>query len=150
MSSQDDFRDALARMDVDRAATIMQRVSPHLPAGTYEQTEISLHMARTGANFLPLKARAYSHAWLLERGHRSLLPDELLAKAQRIYPTIAAAVGIAVKARHDDDMPAALEIRSAMEAAVLEAVEDGHLDNAAHIKMRIDEARRTARRRLFG
>lgn len=153
MTLQDEFRDALATLDVAKAQEIWSQVNPGFPVGTEDEILVSLHMARTSAEFLALRARAYSHAWLLERGYRSLLPDGLRPKAQRIYPVIAMGVGIAVKGFINGgpvQRAALVEIRTSMEDAVLEAEADGKLADAGHVKKRMQAARRKTIDKLFG
>jgi hypothetical protein len=152
MSAQSEFREALATMDVAKARTIWGEVFPNLPLGTRDEAIASMHIARTASEFLPLALRAYSHAWLMERGLPTMLPDELKPKAQQIHPVIAIGVGIAVKGRSDnpDDKAALVEIRQSMESAVLEAEADRKLDDADHVKRRMMEARLKTLHRLFG
>lgn len=153
MTVQDEFRDALATLDVEKAQAIWSRLNPGQPVGSEEQALASLHMARSAAEFLPLRARAYSHAWLLECGHTSLLPDHLRPKAQRMYPVIAMGIGISVKGRINGgplQRAALVEIRTSMENAVLEAQSDGKLADAEHVKERMQSARRKTIDKLFG
>lgn len=58
------------------------------------------------------------------------MPDELKPKAERIYPRIVDAVGIAVSTNSGDDGKAKLAslVRGSMEDAVLEAYADGVKD----------------------
>jgi hypothetical protein len=63
------------------------------------KTLVMLHMARTAAKSIPMGLRAYSHRWLVDHGLPSQLPDELKPKAERMYPQVVSAVGIAVKMR---------------------------------------------------
>ena len=57
---------------------IWAHVFPHLPAPqTHAQAEIVLHRARSETASIAFKARAYSHAWLLDHGLESGLPDHL-------------------------------------------------------------------------
>jgi hypothetical protein len=137
------FRQALEQLDVALARKMWAHVMPHLPSPTSDdQALIVMHMARTGAQSIRFHFRAYSHAWLIERGFPSSLPDELRPRAERIYPITVPAVGIAVQNR----TPVALAIRSAMEGAVLDAgVKDSKLTKRA-----ILSARAKARRQLLG
>jgi hypothetical protein len=79
---------------------------------------------------IPFRLRAYSHRWCVDNGLPSQLPDELKPKAERIYPRIVDAVGIAVAAKSGDDGKAKLGalVRESMEHAVLEAYADGVKD----------------------
>jgi hypothetical protein len=63
------------------------------------KTLVMLHMARTAAKSIPMGLRAYSHRWLVDHGLPSQLPDELKPKAERMYPQVVSAVGIADKTK---------------------------------------------------
>jgi hypothetical protein len=121
----------LRECDVEGMRALWQHVSPHLPQPeSDEEALISIHMARTQTDPLPLKLRAYSHAWLTERGLPSQLPDHLKPKAQRIYPVIVTAVGTAVSgARFGTPVTGAHadlneELRAVMRNTVLECYAD--------------------------
>jgi hypothetical protein len=107
----------------------------------------AIHMARTQTEAVRFKLRAYSHAWLMERGYPSLLPDELRPRAQRIYPVVASGVGIAVRSKYEEVKVA---VEGAMRDAVLEAEAEGRLIDAPFVRARMSEARRVAIRKLFG
>jgi hypothetical protein len=62
-------------------------------------------------------------------------------KANRLYPHKVKAVGIAVKAMSEANVPRARAIEKAMSDAVLECYADGVTDVAV-IRGRMDEARR--------
>lgn len=151
MARQDEFRDALIAGDVRRLRRMWVTANPHLPQPeTAEKAEIVMHMTRTSAETVPLKHRAYSHRWLCERDLPSQLPDQLKPAAERLYPTVALAVGISVNIRNEFMKPAVAEIRGAMEHAVLEVEADGKLEDAVLVKSRMFEAREGAYRALFG
>jgi hypothetical protein len=145
-----ELRLVLERLDVEAMRRADLALNPHLPYQTDEQVLTSMHMARTASDAVSFMCRAYSHAWLFERGLPSQLPDELRPRAQRIYPVVAKAVGIACKSTSPHMKEALGEIRGAMEAAVLEAVEDRKLDDSEHVKARMQEARRRTIDKLFG
>lgn len=107
--------------------------------------EFSLHYARTITAGLKLDLRAWSHRWLCERNYPSGLPDDLKPSAERLYPRVAAAVGITV-----GDKPYSPLIRQAMENAVLEAEADGRLEDSDFVRGRIQAERRRTIRELFG
>src|SRR6185312_14636340 len=96
------------------------------------------------------RARAWSHRWLVERGHPSGLPDRLKPRAERAYPRIVKAVGIAVK------MPAAfrevgLEVRRAMADAVEILAADGvDLDDRERVQAYMFEARARTLKQMLG
>jgi hypothetical protein len=134
----DHFRRALEDCDIALARKIWAHAMPHLPQPKDDaQALVMLHHARTQASSIAFKLRAYSHAWLCERGYPSGLPDELRPRAERIYPRIASVVGIATRTRSD----LALAVRTAMSGAVMEAVEDRRIDDAPFVRSRMSEAR---------
>jgi hypothetical protein len=130
-------------MDMPLARRIWHEVMPHLPLpADAGDTEIVMHMTRTQAESISFRARAYSHAWLHERCLPSCLPDELRPRAQRIYPIVASAVGVAVRNR----TPAALAIRQAM----IDAVKDEGLQDPVRTRRAMRAARAKARFLLLG
>jgi hypothetical protein len=76
-----EFRRCLAELDVRGMMRLWKHVAPHLDQPSNErETLLTLHMARTGAESLPLSMRRYSDSWLRERyngGCGSMLPMEL-------------------------------------------------------------------------
>ena len=137
------FREALEKLDLPLIRKLAAHVMPHLPqAASDEEALVSAHIARTAMRSIGFRLRAYSHAWLVERSLPSQLPDRLRPRAERMFPQLVAAVGIAVQ----NTTPVALAIRRAMEEAVLDAgVADPPLTKRA-----IMSARAKARRRLLG
>jgi hypothetical protein len=146
-----EFRRCLLELDVQGIKAVWGFTAPHLPQPDNDYTALaSLHMARTSAQSMPFKARAWSHAWLRERDLPSLLPDELRPRAERTYPAIKMGVGLAVRALSAHNKPVARFIQSAMEDAVREADADGRLADDQHVKARIDAARRKAIDEVYG
>lgn len=145
-----DFRALLEAGDVDALRRAWAKVAPHLPQPkNRDEAEITMHYARTTADSLPLRARAYSHKWLCERELPSGLPVKLKPKAERLYPVISDGVGISINFKNPFFKPAAIEIRTAMEGAVNEAYADGRRD-PAFVTLRMKAARDRAYRALFG
>lgn len=145
-----DFRQALEQGDVALLRKIWGHAFPHLPQpGNDAQAEIVLHRARTQAASITFRKRAYSHAWLLERGYPSGLPDGLRPKAQRIYPITVGAVGIAVKGSTELGRQIAPLIQEAMSKAVLDAYANGDTDPAI-VKPLMQQARQNTIRQLIG
>lgn len=145
-----EFRRCMVELDIAAMRRLWRHVSPHLPQPkTDEQTLAALHLARTQARSMPLKLRAYSHRWLIERGMPSQLPDRLRPTAERLYPVVAEAVGISLNARSELIKPIVPLLRGAMENAVLEAYGDGEKDPSI-IRGRMNEAKSTAARKLIG
>lgn len=147
----DQFRQALERGNADELWRIWAHAFPNMPGPkTHAQAEIVMHRARTEARSIPLRGRAYSHAWLSERGVPSALPDKLRPQAERMYPRVVAAVGIAVK------VPLVIaaigvEVERAMSDAVLEVQADGvALDNREVVHGRMFEARELTLTKLLG
>lgn len=145
------FRDLLECGDVDGLRAYWHHHAPNMPQPkSRDQTEIVMHRARTEAASVSPRARSYSHAWLRERSLPSGLPDEMKPHADRMYPVTVLAVGISVNARSPWMQPAMIEVRGAMEHAVLDAEVDGRLADAPFVKARMDEARQRTMRALFG
>jgi hypothetical protein len=76
-----EFRRCLVELDVKGVMALWAHLAPkEWQCRTEAEALASLHLARTAAESVPLKARLYSHSWLAERGHRSLLPGNLRPK----------------------------------------------------------------------
>lgn len=149
--SHQQFRALLQEGDVDGLRRGWVELFPNMPAPkSREQAEIVMHHARTAAETITLRARAYSHRWLVERGLPSGLPDRLKPSAERLYPRRVAGVGISVNARSPILQPAMVLVRQAMEGAVLEAEADGRLTDSEFVAGRMAEARAREMRALFG
>jgi hypothetical protein len=110
---------------------------------------VALHAARTKCESIRFRLRAYSHAWLLDRGYPSLLPDRLKPRAQREYPIIASAVGFAMNAKSAHMREIIPEVSKAVAGAIMEAAEDGRLLEAPFVRSRIIETKNAAIRRLL-
>lgn len=149
------FRRALEDGDHMQLWRLWSHVMPHLPQPkTPREVEIMMHRARTEAASIAFDRRAYSHAWLLDQGLESGLPDELRPKAERICPTFAKAVGVSV--RFSKTMKRLFpglerEIEGAMSDAVNELHGDGvDLENRPLVHQRIFEARERTLTQLIG
>lgn len=144
-------RSCLETLDVDRMMRLHKTVFPHLPApASRAQTLAAMHHARTQSKYFAERARYYSHRWLIDHGYPSGLPDRLRPLAERMYPRVVAAVGIALASRSELTRPILGEIRGAMEYAVLEAEGDGKLEDAPHVTRRMAEAKAKEIRKLIG
>lgn len=145
----ENFRAALEAGDVRLVRKMWAAFMPHLPQPKPEDAEAVMHAARTAAETVSFKARAWSHRWLSERGLPSQLPDKLKPSAERLYPQIAEGVGISVNFRSPWLKPAAIEVRGAMETAVADCYANG--DTApAIVRPRMFDAREKVMRSLFG
>lgn len=144
------FRQCLLDVDVATMRKLHAYMSPHLPpAGTDEEVEISIHIARTATISIRFKERAYSHTWLTERSLPSQLPDDLRPHAERMYPRVVSAVGISVNFLSSEMKPVEVAVRSAMEDAVREVHADGKILNTPLVKQRMEEARKRAFKELM-
>lgn len=144
------FVSILETLDVPEARRVWAVVAPGaVQPGSDADMLVTLHLARTQAEAVTEERRLYSHAWLTERGLPSQLPDALRPKAERLYPRIAAAVGISVNFSAPALRPAARMIEDAMSDAVNEAFADGRTDTA-FVTARMTEARTRVGRQLFG
>lgn len=146
-----EMRRCLLELDVAAARRLHRQMSPHLPQpGDDREALATLHVARTQLGVMPLKARAYSHRWLLDHGMPSALPDNLKPMADRLYPRIAEAVIVSATARSELFRPVAPLIHDAMVAVAEDTfATDKKVD---HLKLRADlrEARVVAINKLFG
>jgi hypothetical protein len=137
----------LEAVDVEGMRRLWGKVAPNFPTHDDAGMVAAIHLARTKSELVRFNLRAYSHAWLLDHGMPSLLPDELRPKAQRLYPTTAHAVGIAVTSQHD---AVRNSITRVMQDAVLEAEADGRLTDSPFVRGRMQEARLKEKKKLFG
>jgi hypothetical protein len=145
-----EFRQLLAAGDVDALRGAWSRVAPHLPQPeTREQAEIVMHHARTATESLELRPRAYSHRWLTERLLPSGLPDRLKPSAERLYPTVAEAVGFSANFASEWMRPAAAEVEREVSSAIEECYADGATE-VSFVKSRMKEAHARTMRALFG
>lgn len=145
-----EFRRCLLELDARGIMLLWKHVSPHLEQPKDEnEAWIILHRARTQAESIPLRLRAYSHRWLMDNGHQSGLPDHLKPKAEQLCPRIVSAVGIAVKASSEFMRPLVPIVQSAMSDAVLDAYANG-ISDADVIKKSIMRARVRTLNKLLG
>jgi hypothetical protein len=121
---EQELKRCLEECDVMGMRALWAHVAPGMPQPEDDsEARMSIHYARSSADWMQFKLRAYSHAWLTERGFPSGLPDELRPKAQRIYPVVVHGVGIAVGA------PAhRRELARGLERAMSDAVMDCYAD----------------------
>jgi hypothetical protein len=137
----------LEAADVDGMRRLWRKIGAGYPQHDDRGTLIAIHMARTACEAVRFPYRAWSHAWLIDHGLPSQLPDELKPRAQRMHPVTQHAVGIAVKSKFPIVQT---EVTKAMQGAVLEAEADGRLADSPHVRARMAEARAYIKRKLFG
>jgi hypothetical protein len=146
MALNAELKQALEEMDVGLARKLWHYVAPKMPQPENDyQARIVMHLARTKADSLEFRFRAWSHAWLVERGLESLLPDELRPPAERLYPRAEHAVGVAVRAMSEARAPLARRVELAMSDAVADCYANGDTEPSL-VKKRMLEARRKAYR----
>jgi hypothetical protein len=144
------MRRALEEHDVVTCCKLWEHVAPNMPQPkTDAESYFIMHHACTQAANVSLRSRAYSHRWLLDHGYPSGLPDELKPKAERMYPKIADAVGIACGGTSELGRQVAPIVRGAMENVVLEHYADGVKDPKI-IKPRMLDARKLSIKKLLG
>lgn len=142
MKHSAEFLRCMAELDVPQARRLFAVVMPHLPQPASDDAMlVQLHMARTQCPALSDRARFYSYRWLSDRGLPDQLPDHMRPAAERMFPKITDAVGIACGASSELLRPVALEMRGAMSDVVLEHYADGE-KNPDIIRPRMLEARR--------
>ncbi len=123
---QAEFRRCLIDLDVEGSRKLWAKVAPHLMQPTdASQVLFTLHYARTQTRSIASRLRYYSHRWLCDNGFPSGLPDELKPLAERMFPKIVTAVGIAVKSMSAAGAPLAKMVQQVMSDAVAEAYADG-------------------------
>jgi hypothetical protein len=145
-----EFRRCLENMDVRGIRRIWRHVSPDLPQPSNDHDAlVAIHHARTQAQSIAFKLRAYSHRWLIDSGYPSALPDRMKPSAERIYPKVAEAVGISVNARSELFKPVVAMVRGAMEDAVMDAFADGRTDRD-FVAARMSEAKQKSIKQLLG
>ena len=145
-----DLRRCLETMDVPGFRVMWNHFFPHMPVPVDNSEMVAaMHMARTNAKFMAKRGRAYSHAWLTERGLPSMLPDELKPSAERMYPQVVNVVGISVNASSPVGKLIVPMVREAMEKSVLESFADDVKDPAV-VKQRMMEAKERTMKKLIG
>ena len=151
MDSDAAIKQCLEEMDVDGIRSLWHLVAPDAPQPeTNFEAMVTLHMARTQMKIMTKRQRYYSHRWLLDHNHPSLLPDAERPSAERMYPQVKRSVGIALGSASSVVESAVPIIRGAMERAVMEVYADGREDDTPLIRKHMAEARDKAVKGLFG
>lgn len=141
----------LETLDVAGMRRVHAAAFPHLPPlGSDAQVLATMHIARTCSETMAFRHRAYSHAWLVERGYPSQLPDALRPKAEQMHPREVKAVGLSVNFKAPELKPAGTLIRKAGEDVIENAAADGRIADTDYVKPRMLEAMARERRALFG
>jgi hypothetical protein len=91
--SASEFRRCLIESDVAGAQSLWAKANPGLPRLDADQAITSLHMARIEAKSMPRSLKAYSLAWLAERGFSMVDGQWVCGPVKR--DGIAEAVGVA-------------------------------------------------------
>ena len=143
------MRRCLLDCDVVQARRLWAHIAPSLPQPkTDAEALIVIHMARTQAEFVPLRQRAYSHSWLIDHNLPSQLPDALKPLAQRLYPRIVDAVGISLNFR-DLLKPIKPTVLKAMENEVMDLWASNKKEGSL-VRRRLREVRDTTVNKLMG
>ena len=115
-----EMRRCLIQADVAGIKKLWQHIAPHLANQSAVDSLTCLHMARVEAKYIPIKLKAYSLAFVEERGLRKI--DGQWIQGLPKEQAIAAAVGLASKSRN----PAfAKKIVQAMSDAVMNGLAKG-------------------------
>lgn len=123
-----EFRRCLLELDVVGIRRLWKHVASHLPQpSSDDEALVMLHMARTAAQSVPERLRAYSKAWLAERERAK----------------VANAVGISIRSP-EHRRSQAEDAKAAMADVVLSAHQAGiDLDvDAAEVSRRMTNVRR--------
>lgn len=144
------FRAALETGDIAALRGLWSAVAPHLPQPANDgEAEIAMHVARTQAESVSIRKRAYSHRWLEERSLPSSLPDHLKPQVDRLYPKVVGAVGISVNFRSEFMKPAKALVERAMGDAVEDAFAEGRTD-LVFVSAQMARAKAREMKALFG
>ena len=148
--SASEFRQLLESGDVEGCRRYWHTHAPNMPQlQSRAEAEAAMHMARTAAETVRIRARAYSHRWLLDRGLPSQLPDRLKPAAGRLYPAVVEAVGFSVNFRSSILAPAAAEVQSAVTAVIEDCYANGDKDPEL-VRARMLDTKDATIRKLFG
>lgn len=115
-----EVRRCLIQADVSGLMKVWQHVAPHLANQSPSEALLSLHMARVEAKHMPVKLKAYSLAFLDERGLRKI--DGEWVQGEPKAKLVSAAVGLASKSRNPSF---AKKIVRAMSDAVMNGLAKG-------------------------
>jgi len=150
MNPHEVMRRALEDHDLITCCKLWETVAPKMPQPkTEHEARIIMHHACTQTPNVNLRSRAYSHRWLLDNGYPSGLPDGLKPKAERMFPKVEDAVGIACGSTSELGRAIIPHVRGAMEHVVLDHYADGVKDPKV-IKPRMLEARKQTIKKLLG
>jgi hypothetical protein len=142
-----EMRRCLVECDVAAARLLWHQLAPHAPAPKTDYDALCcIHYARTITATIGLRLRSYSHHWLIDHGLPSGLPDELRQKADRLYPHIVDAVGLAAKSSFP-------EVANAVQTAMEGGVHDCYADNRREglfVRSVVLERRAQAKKALHG
>lgn len=132
------MRQCLRDIDVNGMRKLHTHVFPQYPAGDDASILLNIHVARVRARWLNLKARAYSHRWLLDNGYPSDLPDHLKPKAERLYPRVVTATAYAFGGVFGSPhlRPLKKEVEAAVHTVILDTYATDKVDAIDHDKLR--------------
>lgn len=137
-----EFRRCLLQLDVAGVIKLWKHVAPHLAGQTPAEALTALHMARVEAKSIPAKLKAYSKAWLAERGYQKFDGGWVNGLPKPVVT--AEAIGIAVKS---NDPRVAQRIQTAMSDAVQNAIAKGITEPPMQREI-MQKARMKERRKL--
>jgi hypothetical protein len=127
---------------------LWRHVRPDMPQPENKhQALVLIHHARTQMRKMPNKYRFYSHRWLRDNGLPSALPDEMKPRAERMYPVIVKAVGVASGSGPGSKGPLNYAVQKIMSDAVLECQADGYALDLPIVQARMLEKRAEFKKR---
>lgn len=100
MHHASEFRRCLQTADVAGIMRIWAHTNPHLPQPTPNEALIQLHIARVEARSMPEKLKAWSVAFLDERGYRKVGGKWILGEPRPAEAALS--VGIASKSAYPE------------------------------------------------
>lgn len=130
-------RRCLEELDVNGMRKLHAHMNPHLPPpGDDRLVLATMHHARTQMKTLPLRMRAYSHAWLLAHNRPSGLPDMLKPRAERLYPRVVGATGFSAMFTSRVLRPIRAPVEEAVSEVILDAYATDKVDKIDHPKLK--------------
>lgn len=105
------WAEILRTLNVKAARAAFRKIAPHLPQPKDDvETLVSIHMARTKAECVPLVDRWYSYDWLVDKGYPAEPPE---------YVPLRKVTGVAYTVLTGEP-----EVKEAITGAVNAAIED--------------------------
>jgi len=119
-----EFRRCLLECDVGGLIALHRAAYPHLKDIGASEALTSLHMARVDAKSMPRKVKAYSTAWLKERGYEK--SGGRWDRSERLYTKVfAEAIGLSSSTLGGHKLPFNRQVERAMSDAAMNCIVKG-------------------------